>query len=440
MIVNTASPSPHAASLASRTHAAAAYRHDELVQGHRVAPIDRALLDAFDAIDRRALRAYRVERLRAQLRKHDYAGMLLADPLNIRYATDTNNLGLWVMHSPSRYVFTATDGPLVLFDFTSSKHNSEHIESIDEIRPATPWIYFLAGPRVEEKADAWAQEIADLLRTHGGGNMRLAVDRCDPWGAERLTRLGVRLFDAQPLTEQARLVKGPEEIAQHRVSMGVCDLGVARMREALRPGITENQLWSIFHETNIAHGGEWTESRLLSSGPRTNPWFQDATNRVIEPGDMVSFDTDMVGPGGYLSDISRSFVCPGRGVSASQRNLLDHAEDQIRHNVGLLRAGVTFREFAEHCWPVPERYVHNRYMMMLHGVGLVDEYPSVAYAVDFDAWGYDGMFEENMVVSIESYIGVQGGAEGVKLEEQVLITSTGAIPLSATPLIADRDA
>ncbi|WP_197732899.1 M24 family metallopeptidase [Paraburkholderia pallida] len=441
MIVDTALQASTIASSPSGEPAnGRAYRRDALVQGQRVAPVDRALLDAYDAIDRRALRAYRVERLREQLRKHDYAGMLLADPLNIRYATDTNNLGLWVMHSPSRYVFIATDGPLVLFDFTSSKHNSEGIESIDEIRPATPWIYFLAGPRVEEKADAWAHEITDLLRTHGGGNLRLAVDRCDPWGAERLTRLGISLFDAQPLTEQARLIKGPEEIAQHRVSMGVCDLGVARMREALRPGITENQLWSVFHETNIAHGGEWAESRLLSSGPRTNPWFQDATNRVIEAGDMVCFDTDMVGPGGYLSDISRSFVCPGHGVSANQRNLLGYAEDQIQHNLGLLRAGVTFREFAERCWPVPDRYVHNRYMMMLHGVGLVDEYPSVAYAVDFDAWGYDGTFEENMVVSVESYIGEEGGAEGVKLEEQVLITPTGAIALSSTPLIADRNA
>jgi len=177
---------------------------------------------------------------------------------------------------------------------------------------------------------------------------------------------------------------------------------------------------------------------LLNSGPRTNPWFQDATNRVIEAGDMVCFDTDMVGPGGYLSDISRSFVCPGRGMSASQGNLLGFAEDQIMHNVGLLRPGLSFREFAEQCWPVPERYVHNRYMMMLHGVGLVDEYPSVAYAVDFDAWGYDGTFQENMVVSVESYIGEQGGKEGVKLEEQVLITASGSIVLSQSPLIGRR--
>ena len=100
---------------------------------------------------------------------------------------------------------------------------------------------------------------------------------------------------------------------------------------------------------------------------------------------------------------------------------------------------MSFREFAEHCWPVPDRYVHNRYMMMLHGVGLVDEYPSIAYAVDFDAWGYDGVLQENMVVSVESYIGEQGGKEGVKLEEQVLITSTGAIALSRCPLLSDTE-
>ena len=67
--------------------------------------------------------------------------------------------------------------------------------------------------------------------------------------------------------EQARLIKSAEEIASHRVSMAVCDLAIARMRASLVPGITENQLWSILHGTNVAQGGEWAESRLLSSGP-----------------------------------------------------------------------------------------------------------------------------------------------------------------------------
>ena len=65
-------------------------------------------------------------------------------------------------------------------------------------------------------------------------------------------------------------------------------------------------------------------------------------------------------------------------------------------------------------------------MMMVHGAGLVDEWPVIAYAQDFAGWGYDGVFEENMVVSVESYIGEVGHKEGVKLEQQVLIDEGGA--------------
>ena len=70
---------------------------------------------------------------------------------------------------------------------------------------------------------------------------------------------------------------------------------------------------------------------------------------------------------------------------------------------------------------------------MLHGCGFVDEYPSIAYVADWKDWGYDGVFEENMVVSVESYIGETGAKEGVKLEQQVLVTGSGAEVLSRTP-------
>jgi Xaa-Pro aminopeptidase len=301
------------------------------------------------------------------------------------------------------------------------------------MRDATPWIYFLAGPRVEEKAEIWAEEVASLVERHGGRNRRLAIDRCEPAGTQRLLARGIELFDAQEPLEQARRIKSAEEIACLQASMDVCDLAIDRMRAALRPGITENQLWAVLHETNIAHGGEWIECRLLTSGERTNPWFQESGDRVIQPGDIVGFDTDMVGPEGYLADISRSYVCPGAKPTGRQRSLHARAQEQVLFNMALLKPGLSFREFAERSWPVPEEYVANRYMMMVHGVGFVDEYPSVAYARDFEDWGYDGVFEENMVVSVESYIGEVGGKEGVKLEQQVLITATGAEPLSQTP-------
>jgi Xaa-Pro aminopeptidase len=191
----------------------------------------------------------------------------------------------------------------------------------------------------------------------------------------------------------------------------------------------------VLHETNVAYGGEWIECRLLASGERTNPWFQECGNRLIRAGDMVGFDTDMVGPHGYMADISRSLVCPGRPATDRQRQLYELAQEQVLFNIERLRPGVAFREFAETSWPVPDQFVANRYSMMVHGVGLVDEYPSVAYPQDFAAWGYDGVFAEDMVVSVESYIGEPGGPDGVKLEQQVLITERGAVPFSHSPLV-----
>ena len=387
------------------------------------------------AVNQVKLRADRLARLRAELAKRDFAGALLSDPMNIRYATGTRNMAVWTMHAPGRYAFVATDGPVVLFEFGATKHVSRGVETVDEMRTSTPWFYFLCGPRVEEKAQVWAEEVASLVRRHGGGNARLAVDRCEPWGAERLVQLGLTLHDVQEAMEQARVIKTSEEIECLRLSMDVCDIAVERIRRALRPGVTENQIWSILHETNIAHDGEWIECRLLASGERTNPWFQECSNRVIEPGDVVSFDTDMVGPFGYLADISRSYVCPGRRPTPEQRRLYELAQSQVLFNTALLRPGLSFREFSERCWPVPDAFVPNRYMMMIHGVGFVDEYPSVPYVQDFDAWGFDGLFEENMVVCVESYMGEAGGKEGLKLEQQVLITASGAVPMSTSPFV-----
>jgi Xaa-Pro aminopeptidase len=274
-----------------------------------VAPLGFDLEARKAAIDDRRMRRERLARLRAELARLDYAGALLADPMNIRYATGARNMAVWSLHAPGRYVFVATDGPVVLFEFGSCFHLHPDLEGVDEMRASIPWFYFMAGPRVREKTAAWAADVIDLMQQHGRSNRRLAVDRCEPWGAQLLVEAGIGLFDAQEPLERARMIKTADELACMQLSMDVCDVAVDRMRRALRPGITENQLWSILHETNIAHDGEWIECRLLASGERTNPWFQESGNRVIQAGDMVGFDTDMVGPFGYLADISRSPVC-----------------------------------------------------------------------------------------------------------------------------------
>ena len=221
-----------------------------------------------------------------------------------------------------------------------------------------------------------------------------------------------------------------------KASMDVCEASVQAMNEVLEPGITENALWSKLHETNIRLGGEWIETRLLSSGPRTNPWFRECSMREIEKNDLVSFDTDLIGPYGYCSDISRAWICGGKPTD-EQRRLYSKAYEQIQHNISVLSAGISFREVSEKCWTIPDEFLSHRYSTLIHGVGLADEYPNIKHWNQFEASGYDGLIEPGMTLCVESFIGKEGGREGVKLEEQVIITENGVERQSTYPFELD---
>ena len=254
------------------------------------------LIDGFAQPDMKRMRAYRLGRLREQLKKRDYCGALFYDPINIRYATGSRNMQVWTTHNPARYCYVPTEGPVTLFDFHNCEHLADGIETIAEVRAAKAWYYFAAAENGEKRAKAWADELADVIARSAGGNKRLAVDRLDPMGVQALAKHGYSIHDGQECSELARVIKSADEIACMNISISVCEAGMAKMREMLKPGMTENEVWSHLHQVNIAKGGEWLETRLLTSGGRTNPWFQESSDRVIRAGELVSFDTDLIGP------------------------------------------------------------------------------------------------------------------------------------------------
>ncbi|MDQ6433043.1 Xaa-Pro peptidase family protein [Mesorhizobium sp. LHD-90] len=386
------------------------------------------------APDLPTMRKYRLERIRTELKRCDYAGILLYDPVNIRYATDSTNMQLWVAHNPTRHCFVAADGPVVLFDYFSCEHLSDHSGVVDEVRPAVSWMYLYGGELSDQRVKRWAGPIADLVCTHGGGNFRLAVDHLNPEGVAELARLGVSVHNGEAVMEEARLIKSPDEILAMRRAIVSCETAMAGMRAVLRPGISESELWAELHRGNIARGGEWIETRLLSSGPRTNPWFQECSSRRIEAGDLVAFDTDLIGPYGFCADLSRTWLCGSGEPGDEQRDLHSIAIDQIAHNIALIRPGISFRDLVEQSAVPPPDCFPARYGVLYHGVGLADEYPTLPHASDWTADTPDGVLETGMVVCVESYIGRLGGHEGVKIEEQVLVTETGNETLSRYPL------
>ena len=391
---------------------------------------DRPLISPIpiETLDR--ARRYRLGRLRFKMRQADCGALLLYDPVNIRYALDSSDMSIWTMHNPSRYALILAEGPAIMFEFEGAEHVNDGLPGVDEVRTAKSFLFFTAGNLVEQRMKSWADEIAGIIKQHGV-NDRVAVDRLEPGPAFELQARGFVLLDGQELAERARSIKSAEEIELMRWTIRVCEAGMARMYEVSEPGRTEREIWAELHFENARSGGEWLETKLLTAGPRTNPWYQECSDYVTKQGEMIAFDTDMIGPYGYCADLSRSWTCGHVAMNAKQKELYAAARDQIDHNLSIIRPGVSFVEFNEKSWRIPEKYIPYRYSLAVHGTGMADEWPGILLHPDFDN-DFNGTIEENMVLNVESLI-AEKGSESIKLETQILVTNNGAERLDTFP-------
>lgn len=388
-----------------------------------------------DSRTQAGIQAHRVERICERLRAADCPAIVLFDPVNIRYATGTRNMQVWTMHNICRYTVVFASGEAVLFELGSSAHLAR-APGI-EIRPSLTTDFMAVGDSGLEMARRWTQSMLSLLREKGIAENRLVIDRAGLLLASASQRQKLQLIEGQSVMEQARAIKSRDEIEVLRRSLQTCEHSVAAMRERLQPGMRESDALALLVAGSIQRGGEYPETRLLNSGPRTNLWFQETSDRVIENGDLLAFDTDMIGPMGYYNDISRSWVVGDKPADSHQRRLYALAYAQMQHNTELLQPGMSFLEYSDKSYKLPDNCIPNRYADVAHGCGLGVEYPLVWYREDAEWSAYDGRFEENMVVCIECYVGELNDREGVKLEQPVWLSADGPVLLSEYPFELD---
>jgi Xaa-Pro dipeptidase len=189
--------------------------------------------------------------------------------------------------------------------------------------------------------------------------------------------------------------------------------------------MSENDIWAVLHAENIQRGGEWIETRLLASGPRTNPWFQECGPRLVQNNEIVSFDTDLIGSYGICVDISRSWWIGDRAPPPDMISAMQHAHEHIHTNMQMLAPGVSMRSLSENGHRLHDRYQVQKYGCMMHGVGLCDEWPLIAYPDQLVDGAFEYELEAGMVLCVEALVSSEGGDFSIKLEDQVLITEDG---------------
>ena len=385
-----------------------------------------------------AMRQYRFDRLVQAIQARDYAGLLLFDPLNIRYATDSTNMQLWNTHNPFRALLICADGYMVIWDYKNAMFLSRFNPLVREQRSGADLFYFDRGDKVDVAADVFANEVRALLEAHAGTNRRLAVDKIMLHGLRALEAQGLSIMEGEELTEKARSVKGPDEILAMRCASHACEAAVAEMERAARAGIpqarmSEDDVWAVLHAENIRRGGEWIETRLLASGPRTNPWFQECGPRIIQNNEIVAFDTDLIGAYGICIDISRTWWIGDRAPRPDMVAAMQHGVEHIRHNMSLLKPGVPLRDLTFNAHTLAPQYQRGKYGCLMHGVGLCDEWPLISYPDNFVEGAFEYVLEPGMVLCVEALISPEGGDFSIKLEDQVLITEDGFENLTRYP-------
>ena len=166
---------------------------------------------------------------------------------------------------------------------------------------------------------------------------------------------------------------------------------------------------------------------------RTNPWFQECGPRIVQNNEIVAFDTDLIGAYGFCIDISRTWWVGDQRPTNAMVSAFHHGLDHIRDHQSRLKPGVSIRELTFGGHKLDDQYWKGKYSCKMHGVGLCDEWPYVAYPDGYVEGSFDYVLQPGMTLCVEALVSPEGGDFSIKIEDQVLITETGCEIFTASP-------
>jgi Xaa-Pro aminopeptidase len=371
------------------------------------------------------------------------AVVLLSDP-NIRYVTavaTTSVSGAGGFH----YSLLCGDGQITHWDSADhAVHERLTCPWLTDIRYAAPGIGIVpaalgSGPAADALGELMAKELARALADHGLRSGRVGLDVAQPSLTARLERHGYTVdAGAGAALASARACKTEDEIECLRLSAAACEAGFQAMREAIKPGARESEIFARGVARIIEVGGEHGGGNI-SSGPNTWPKSQaDITDRIIRPGDVVYSDLYNIGFHGYRSCYYRTFSCgkPASATSAAHARAVENLYavlDAIEPGATTAQAAARFPDAEGEYW---DYYGATEAWQMTtnhwaHGIGLsLYEIPLTwRGACPPDATVY----REGMTMAVETQ-DRDGAGQGVRVEEMVVVREGGVELLTRWPI------
>lgn len=379
------------------------------------------------------LRQYRLGRAMKSLADSGCGAFLLYDFYNIRYTTQTW-IGGALGDKMSRYALLTTDGKPYLWDFGSAaKHHKLYAPWLDEDR-ARAGMLGLRGaidPDVGLMNEA-VSTIKGLLTEAGVVNEPIGVDIVEPAFLFEMQAQGLHVVDIQQHMLDARSIKSVDEIMLLSQAAAMVDGVYQDITEALKPGIRENEIVGLASKRLYEMGSDQVEAINAVSGERCNPHPHNFTDRLIRPGDQAFFDI-IHSFNGYRTCYYRTFSVgwatpPQHDAYTKAREWMDAAIDAVRDGVGT-------DEIAK-LWPKATDFGFANEMDAFglqfgHGLGLgLHERPIISR---LNSLSHPVEIKSGMVFALETYFPAADGISAARIEEEVVVTDTGAQVLTKFP-------
>ena len=369
--------------------------------------------------DDERLKRDRLRQLQDAMARYGVGALYLTEGESVRYAIN--------LRIPGGAAFVPARGEPVAFvrSLDMGYVRLAHSDVRPHIYRAEP-----TDAEADQKALRWADALHDIMGEFGVRGEPLGVDSCDPVAFLALNQRGFRLHNAQKVLEAAKEVKTEDEIALYW-ELGKLYSQIMRFfRDQMKPGMTEGEMIGLVTSEIFRLGAEGLLQINVCSGENMNPWRRWPTQRQFQDGDLIGMDLHVYGPGGYIFDSGRTFMCGSR-AEPIKGELYRRAYDYNHAVIDLLAAGMSIEDLKASLPPLPEKYQELVYSFHItHSTGLTPgEYPSIVKHQKPVA----DVLKVGQILSVDCVYGDFGDGLAVKLEEQVLLTEQGAVKMADMP-------
>ena len=393
----------------------------------------RMQVDFEERVDFRRLHDYRLARTRNALRGSGLGALLTFDQHNIRYISSTV-IGEWARDKLTRWCLLTGNGEPWVWDFGSA---ARHHKIYAPWLPANHCLAGLSGlrgavsPRVG-LFEQMAQEVYDILVEEGVSDMPLGIDVVEPPFLFALQKLGLEVRDGQQVMLDAREIKSRDEIALLNTAAAMGDGVYQDIFEALKPGVRENEIVALATRRLYEMGSDCVEAINAIAGERCSPHPHNFTDRMIRPGDQAYFDI-IQSYMGYRTCYYRTFTVGS--ATRAQHDAYRKARAWMDGAIAMLKPGVSTDKVAK-AFPKSTEIGFETEMSAFglnfcHGLGLgLHERPLISRLNSFKD-PYE--LKAGMVFAVETFCPASDGVSAARIEEEVVLTPSGAKVITLFP-------